>query len=181
MIDYRAHWEVAEDWPAWLAKVAKHEELWQAVAARIRVPVELVRRAEAAPGHWRLLVMTEDWCGDAVNLVPPIAGLAERADNMDVRMIGRDAHPDLMAAHLTRGSRSIPVAILLDEDFRMRGWWGPRPGPLQDWFEAELRAMPSRERYPLLRGWYARDRGATTLEELVALIESASVTEATEA
>lgn len=180
-LDYRAYWEAGEAWPDWLSGVAKHEELWRGVAARVRVPPQLVERVEALAGRWRLLVLTEDWCGDAVNLVPPIAGLALQASNLDARMIGRDDNPALMAAHLTRGTRSIPVAIVLDERFRMRGWWGPRPGPVQDWFEAELRAMPSRERYPLLRGWYARDRGATTLHELVAVIEAAAAAEAVEA
>jgi hypothetical protein len=53
-------------------------------------------------------VLSEDWCGDAVNSVPYLARLAELAPNLDLRVLARDENPDLMDAHLTRGSRSIP-------------------------------------------------------------------------
>lgn len=174
MLDYEKYWACARPWRTWLGTVNKHAELWRAIDAHVRVPDALVQRVEALAGEWRLLVLSEDWCGDAVNLVPLIAALGERAGNLDVRVIGRDANPALMSEHLTAGTRSIPVAILLDGGGRMRGWWGPRPAPLQDWFIQELRALPSRERYPLLRGWYARDRGRTTLQEIVALVERAA-------
>ena len=34
--------------------------------------------------------------------------------------------------------------------------------------------LPSDERYREIRRWYARDRGRTTLEEIVTLLESAA-------
>lgn len=62
-----------------------------------------------------------------------LAKLAERASNLDLKILGRDSNPDLMDSHLTGGSRSIPVVILLDETFIERAWWGPRPRDLQEW------------------------------------------------
>ncbi len=174
MIDYERYWASAESWPTWLSKVMKHAELWHAVDARAQVPDDIVERLERVPGRWRLLVLSEDWCGDAVNLLPPIAALAERASNVELRVTGRDSNPELMNAHLTSGTRSIPVVVVLDDVWGMRGWWGPRPTPLQRWFQSELKAMPRAERYPLLRGWYARDRGRTSFDEIVALLEEAA-------
>ena len=63
--------------------------------------------------------------------------------------------------------------MVLDDDFRERGWWGPRPRELQDWVLTEGLALPSAERYREIRRWYARDGGRTTLEEVVALLEEA--------
>lgn len=173
MIDYELYWAGARPWREWLGTVVKYADLWHGIDAHVRVPDAFVERLEALRRDWRILVLSEDWCGDAVNLVPLIAALGERARNVEVRVTGRDANPDLMNAHLTAGTRSIPVAIVLDERGRVRGMWGPRPGPVQDWFDLELSTMTSRERYPLLRGWYARDRGRTTLDEIVTMVERA--------
>ncbi len=76
-----------------------------------------------------------------------------------------------MDSHLTGGSRSIPVVIVYDADFQEKGWWGPRPGPLQRWVVEEGLALPKPDRYPLIRGWYARDKGKTIVAEILSIIE----------
>lgn len=154
-----------------LATVTKNEELWAAVWRRAVVPDEFVRRLEARGGVWHLLVLSEDWCGDAVNSVPVVAKLAALAPNADVRVLQRDTNPDLMDTHLTGTSRSIPIVIVLDEEFAEAGWWGPRPIALQEWVMGPGKAMELEARYREVRAWYARDRGRAVLEELVALIE----------
>lgn len=119
---------------------------------------------------WHLLALCEGWCGDGANTLPYLAKLAEVSPNLELRLLSRDENPDLMDAHLTDGSRSIPVVMVLDADFREVGWWGPRPSPLQDIFLREIKPLPEPERYPRLRAWYARDRGRTALEEILARI-----------
>jgi hypothetical protein len=151
-----------------------NQELWRAVRARASVPAEIVRRVEALPGSWHLLVLTEDWCGDAVNTVPLVAALADAARNLDARLLERDENLDLMDTHLTNGSRSIPVVIVLNGRYEEVGWWGPRPRDLQAWVMTEGKRLPTEDRYREVRKWYARDRGLTTLEELVSLLEAAA-------
>lgn len=152
----------------------KNHDLWTAVRRRARVPAELLERVVRLGGKWHLLALSEDWCGDAVNTLPVIAALAEQAPNLELRVLGRDDNPDLMDAHLTNGTRGIPVVMVLDEEFREHGWWGPRPAELQAWVLAEGLRMPSDERYREIRRWYARDGGRTTLEQIVALLEEAA-------
>ena len=82
---------------------------------------------------------------------------------LDNLLLGRDANLDVMDAHLTNGrSRSIPIVIVYDEDFREVGWWGPRPGEIQEWVMDEGLSLSSPERYKVIRRWYAKDRGRTT-------------------
>ena len=154
-----------------LAAAQKNAELWAAVWRRAVVPDEYVRRIASLGGAWHLLLLSEDWCGDAVNTVPVVAKLAELSPNVDLRVLARDENRDLMDAHLTGRSRSIPVVIALDEQFRERGWWGPRPSALQTWVLGEGRALEKDERYRRIRAWYARDRGRSTLEEVVRMLE----------
>lgn len=157
-----------------LAGAAANRELWQAVAARVSVAQGIVEQGRGLPGDWRLLAIADDWCGDAVNILPVVARLAEQIDGLSLRVIGRETFPDLMDRHLTGGSRSIPVIILLDDDGQCRGWWGPRPSELQAWFDAVGRALPTEERYRELRRWYARDRGAAIAREIVDLVMCAT-------
>jgi hypothetical protein len=148
-----------------------NRELWHAIYQRAAVPMAFAERVAALGGRWNLLVLSEDWCGDAVNTVPVLARLAEIAPNLDLRILARDANLDLMDAHLTGTSRAIPVVLVLDADYVERAWWGSRPGPLREWMTREGSALPKEQRYPRVRQWYARDRGITTLEEVVSLLE----------
>ena len=137
---------------------------------------DYVRRVSSLPGRWHLLVLSEDWCGDAVNTVPIVARLVERCPNVDMRVLARDVNPDLMDAHLTGGSRSIPVIIVLDEAYEERAWWGPRPTALQRWVSGQGQLLEKTARYREARTWYARDRGRTTLDEVVSMLERAAST-----
>jgi hypothetical protein len=148
--------------------------LWRALHAHARVPAEILARLAALGGRWRLLVLNEDWCGDSVNTVPLMARLAELAPNVELRLVARDQNLDLMDAHLTNGSRSIPYVIVLDEGYAERGGWGPRPSVLQQWVIAEGLALPKEQRYAKVRQWYARDRGVSTLDELATVLERAA-------
>lgn len=145
--------------------------LWQMIYKHATVSNELVERILALGGRWHLLALNEDWCGDSVNILPYVARLADGAHNLEFRILGRDANPDIMDEHLTRGSRSIPVIILYDENFIECGWWGPRPAELQRWVLEEGLQLPKPDRYKQVRTWYARDRGVTTMQELVTKLE----------
>jgi hypothetical protein len=166
--------EAAADFQTYLGMVEQNREFWRGVWDRVVVPPDISARVEAVGGTWHLLALSEDWCGDAVNLLPLVARLAQPVPGLSFRVLGRDANLDLMDAHLTGASRSIPVVILYDDAFRERGWWGPRPAPIQRWVKEEGLKLPSDERYKEIRKWYARDRGRTTLEEIAQLIEKAS-------
>jgi thiol-disulfide isomerase/thioredoxin len=161
----------AQDFEAVLATVVKNADLWAGVWKHVVVPHEFVERVTALGGTWHLLALSEDWCGDAVNTLPVVAKLAELAPNVDLRVLGRDANEDLMAAHLTGLSRSIPVVMALDAEFVEHGWWGPRPIELQKWVLGDGQALDKTERYRQIRTWYARDHGLTTLEEIVSMME----------
>jgi hypothetical protein len=166
-------YQMARSFPEFLAAVEAKKELWHALAARAPLFPEEVERVAAVPGSWRLLVIADDWCGDAVNTVPVVSRLAEAAPNLELRVVGREEVPDLMDRHLTAGARAIPVILLLDEDGEERGWWGPRPRELQDWFQRMGRDMPIEERYKEMRRWHARDRGATAVSEIADLVAEA--------
>ena len=64
----------------------------------------------------KILVITEDWCGDALVSFPGLAKLVEGAPDVEMRVFLRDANPDVMDQYLKRGVyRTIPVFVFFDE------------------------------------------------------------------
>ncbi len=176
---YADLWDQAWTFEEFLARAAPpHRELWHAVHRLARVPEWAVVEARALPAI-RLVVLTEDWCGDAVNTVPVLAKWAAAAD-IPLRVLRRDAHPDVMDRYLTNGTaRSIPVVIVLTEAMDELGWWGPRPRALQEWVVEQRQAgRDKKDLYPEIRRWYAKDKGETTLREVLAVAAGAPHTEA---
>ena len=176
MLINRTRYYGGETFADFLARETVNHEMWLAVSRRVIIPIEYSARVEALRGHWHLLVLSEDWCGDSVNIVPIIAKLADSITNMDMRILARDQNLDIMDAHLTNGkSRSIPIVILLNEKFQECGWWGPRPRELQKWVVEKGMQLPKEVRYKEVRTFYARDRGATTIREIVEMLEECCV------
>ncbi len=154
------------------AASAEHGALFVAQRSRAVVPDDLLARTQAIAAPLHLLVISEDWCIDSQSSLGAITALTERAGNVDLRIVGRDANPELIDAHLTNGTaRSVPVVIVLDADYAELTWWGPRPAPLQQRVATDWKAMEKPERNKEIRRWYAIDKGRTTLTEIVDLME----------
>jgi hypothetical protein len=171
----KARFLAGETFTEFLAKPKKYKELWDALYKRAVVPEAILARSKTLEQPWHLFVLSEEWCGDSINTLPLVARLAEAMPGLDMRIVERDSNPDLIDAHLTGTSRSIPVIMLLDGDYTERAWWGPRPRPLQEWVIKEGLAMPKDDRYREVRTWYARDHGVTSLTELLDMIEGAEL------
>ena len=172
MLDFRSLWESAQPFEAFVSASGNHRSLWEGIYRIARLPDWSA--GVALPGARRLLVIAEDWCGDAVNTVPILARLADETPGLELRIIQRDTNPAVMDQYLTNGSRSIPIVIALDEEFRELGHWGPRPSELQTWVMSNRSTMPKGELYPKVRTWYARDRGETTVREVLELAGAAT-------
>jgi hypothetical protein len=169
-LDFRTYWDNGFTWEDYLDReVQKLDDLWRGVYARAVVPEWALERAREIGGEWRMLVISEDWCGDASNTVPVMARMAEVLPGVQIRLVKRDENPELMDAFLTNGSRSIPMAILLRPDFTVAGAWGPRPAELQAFVLREKKAAvrPVDDIYREVRRWYAKDRGESTIRAIL--------------
>jgi hypothetical protein len=177
-LNYIHVYDAALHFDQYLAAAAKNADLWRGIYARAEISADDIAAVEATGRQWHLLVIAEDWCGDAVNTVPVIARLAEQASNVDMRVIARDRHLDVMDQHLSpTGGRAIPVVIILDESFEEVGWWGSRPAELQSWVLGEGAGLETEARYRHIRGWYARDKGAAVIAEITDIMRRTSVSE----
>lgn len=168
-----AIWANAFTLDAFIDQAVKLQDLWRSTRRLARVDNEAVNDARALHGPLRLLVLLEDWCGDAIHTIPFVMRLVEANPQLELRVIKRDEHDALMQQHLSGSSRSIPVLIAYNANGRECGWWGPRPTPLQAWVKQDGMHMDKDERYKAIRTWYARDRAATLIREVLTLLRHA--------
>lgn len=120
------------------------------------------------------LVLTESWCGDAAHLIPVMNKVAELNDNIEFKVVLRDENEALMDRFLTNGGKSIPKLIMLDtETLTVLNTFGPRPAGatklVMDYKEKHGEIKP--ELKEELQGWYNKDKGQSTIAELIALMQ----------
>ncbi len=93
----------------------------------------------------KAIVISEDWCGDAMLNNPILLRIAQEA-NIDVRFVLRDQNLELMDQYLTNGTaRSIPIFIFIDENGEEKAVWGPRAAKLQELVTSERSKLPSED------------------------------------
>ena len=135
---------------------------------------ELTKALSNFPRKMTWLVLTEGWCGDAAQTLPFLNKMAELSPNIELKLILRDEHLEVMDQYLTNGkSRSIPKLVALDsETLEEIGTWGPRPMAIQTLFE-EMMANPANDFEDIkkdLHLWYARDKGVNIQSEFLDLL-----------
>lgn len=138
------------------------------------VPV-LVETLRQLARPWRWAVLAEAWCGDTAHHLPVLAHLAEASNGrIDLRILLRSAHPDLMAEYQTNGKNSIPKLICLDAaTLTELGTWGPRPVAAEE-LSHRLHAEPDLPITQLIKqmnAWSDEDQGQAVQQELLACVE----------
>lgn len=122
---------------------------------------------------FRMLVITEGWCGDAAQSVPVIHSVMDEM-GVDSHYVFRDEHPELMDAYLTQGSRSIPIFIGVDKDGKELFHWGPRPQIGMEMLEKHKSHPDSyseQQFHEDLQVWYNHDKGETIFNEFLEAIK----------
>jgi len=169
-------WNAGFTWDRYLAdEIVEQRSLWEGVYRKSVTPAWVLASLAERGRNWKLIAIAEDWCADSSNLLPIFARLAEDSPRIDLRIVKRDEHPELIDMYLTDGSRAIPIVVIMDEAFRPVGRWGPRPVELREIVTREKRAgeRPDSEIYKDVRRWYARDHGETTLREMLTVMAEA--------
>ena len=119
-------------------------------------------------GTW--MIITEGWCGDASQSVPIIEALSKENSNINLRVVLRDRHDELMEHFLTNGGKSIPIVVFLDDEDNVLGHWGPRPDTAQAMVEAYKKLEekpPYSELSKKLQKYYNQNKGEDVQLEFV--------------
>jgi len=120
------------------------------------------------------LVLTESWCGDAAQTMPMMEKISAASDHIDLKVILRDEHLEVMDQFLTNGGRSIPKLIAIDNKTGdITGTWGPRPTAATQMakdYKAKHGSLTPEFKQDL-QVWYNKDKGRNTTEDLLKLLK----------
>ncbi len=115
------------------------------------------------------LVISEPWCGDAAQTLPFLNKISELSKNIDLQIVLRDENLELMDQFLTRGSRSIPMVLMLNEELELIQQWGPRSvaaTKLVADYKKEHGAIDDAFK-EMIQVWYNNDKGVSLVNDLV--------------
>lgn len=136
----------------------------------VEIPDSVAQQIKGIKSEVRLLMLGADWCGDVVANLPAIARLADLSPNIELRILDRDRHEELMNHFLTNGGKAIPVLIVTNGDMSEHRRWGPRPAECQRIMDENKDKKPKEEIYPMIRDWYMNDKYQTCLREVLEAI-----------
>ena len=119
------------------------------------------------------LVLTESWCGDAAQTMPIINKVAELNDLISLKVILRDENIEIMNRFLTKEAMSIPRLVMVENQTgEVIGQWGSRPSiatkMVVDYKDEHGELTPEFKKD--LQMWYTKDKGQSTLEDLLRLL-----------
>ncbi len=137
----------------------------------LKIDAESTALISAIEKKITFLVLTESWCGDAAPTLPVMNKIADLNVNISLKILLRDENLELMGHFLTQGTLSIPKLIIIDEvTGEVLGDWGPRPSTATEMvqeFKESFGALTSEFKQDL-QVWYNKDKGITTLRDILA-------------
>ena len=113
------------------AQMTRNQDKFEENERTAQLPAAELDAIRTAP-RTNVLVLTEDWCGDALANVPVLGRLAKETGRFDVRVFLRDQNDDLMAQFMNGEYKSIPVFAFFDASFREVGRWIERPASVTE-------------------------------------------------
>ncbi|CDQ39232.1 MULTISPECIES: thioredoxin family protein [Virgibacillus] len=129
----------------YIESMEKHKENLLYIYDHFELPNDQTFFSSVVKKKLRIIILTEDWCGDAMLNIPILLRIADTTD-MEVRMLLRDNNLELMDNYLTNGkSRSIPIFIFIDEQGEEIAKWGPRSSTLQSFVDQSQAKLPPKD------------------------------------
>jgi hypothetical protein len=138
----------------YLDQMGTNKDTFVKFLGEIKVKPEDKKALEALGKKLKCMIITEDWCGDALYNVPVLLKLIEGNPNIETRVFLRDKNPDLMDQYLNKGMfRSIPVFAFFDENMIEVAHLLERPPKVTEELEAKMLEVRKAFRAEKLEAW----------------------------
>ncbi|MBP6181353.1 thioredoxin family protein [Flavobacterium sp.] len=142
----------------------------------MRISDENSLKLKKLNGEYIWLVISEGWCGDAAQILPILNKMTIISkDKIEMKIVLRDENEELMKLFLTNKKRAIPKLIIIDrETGSVLDSWGPRPKGatnLINDYKKKFGVIDEKAKIEL-QLWYLKDKGLSTQEEIIALMQN---------
>jgi thiol-disulfide isomerase/thioredoxin len=106
---------------------AEQQRRWQQVYDAARLSPSQNSLVASFVRDMKVLIVSGIWCGDCVQQCPLLQRIAEaNSQRIDLRLLDRDEHRDLMEQLRINAGDRVPVVLFLAEDFELCGVYGDR-------------------------------------------------------
>jgi hypothetical protein len=141
-------------WQQYLDQMSANKETFLRFLDEIEIRPEDREALAKLPRKLRCLVITEDWCGDALYNFPVLAKLMGDNPNIEMRIFLRDQNADLMNQYLNQGLyRSIPVFVFFDEQMNEVARFIERPPKVTEQLEKAMLEVRKKLRADNVDAW----------------------------
>jgi hypothetical protein len=125
------YWDGAMDIDTYLEQMTLHHDLF--IKRIFDTEITEADRKTFGREPLRFLALTEDFCPDSAQFIPPVAKLAQEIPTVEIRLLLRDQHRELASNYRRKdGYQAIPVLIALDRDGTELGYLVERPQRVHD-------------------------------------------------
>ena len=150
----RERFEQGMTFPQYLDQMGTNKETFVKFLSEIVIRPEDKEALAKLGKKLKVMVITEDWCGDALYNVPVLAKLVEGNPNIEARVFLRDKNADLMDQYLNQGMfRSIPVFAFFDENMNEVARLLERPAKITEQLEKKMLEVRRSMRAENLEQW----------------------------
>lgn len=141
----------------------------------MKITDENIVKLNSLNKHYIWLVLTESWCGDAAQILPILNKMVVQSDGkIDMKLVLRDEHEELMNHFLTNKGKAIPKLIIIDKETgSVVADWGPRPQGAVNLIKKYIEQFGTIDETAKadLQLWYLHDKGVSTQNEIIQLLE----------
>lgn len=118
MTDIASYWPKALSYDAFLDRHANPNQLqrWRTFEKAVTLTAEQQKSLAGYTRQMNILCLSGAWCGDCVEQVPILKKFAEATPKIDLRLLDRDAYPELTAQLQVNGGQRVPVVVFFSED-----------------------------------------------------------------
>lgn len=152
---------------------------YEGFSKKVELSDEIVKAVSSGKENWKFVLLNEPWCSDGSFSQPVIQKIAEASDGaIELKILLRDKHPEVMDRFLTNGGKSIPKLVILNQANEVMGTWGPRPNELQTQV-IEMANNPDatlEDKIKLTNRWYNKDKGNALQMELIQILQEIQAT-----
>ena len=164
----------AMPYKVFLATDTTRAAAWAAAEERTGSTVATVMRETPPPaGTWRLLVVAENSCNDALAALPYLARLVDQMPGSELRILRKADARALLDAHQFNGRDATPLVLVLDSDFREPGAWIERASHIQAFVTKNEGRLSEDSLWAHVRVMRRDDDGRTPLREVIAVMRLA--------
>jgi len=102
---------------------------WADASEQIRLTTQQAELVRSFRRPMHVLVLSGTWCGDCVRQVPILWRIEAENAAIQMRLLDRDANPELRDELRLCGAAKVPIVVFLSEDFHECGRYGDRTLP----------------------------------------------------